>query len=367
MASIRSLGSLSRSPFCGVVDSGTLCRQSSPVPGPAGLIFTRADFLALPLTPPVKGLDQDFSAQDKAEYEVLKKMPVVDLQGKKYLTMEAYVAARTRFFGPSPAFWAYASQSDAELVQTQWKIGKRTVTLRSRLELEDDLDQQKIFYRWLRKAYQKKYGADADVPGAIKAGASQELLTKIAAVKQSTAGKSAHADSLSFQTFNARPMKAVSGYILGTLSEHASGLAVDIDPDHNPQLSLPQWQFIEKLAQKTVKRSGRWTTEAEARALWSDIKELSDLFVKKVAAEKQRLEEEDRAAELAHPKKAKPKPLLQRILAPHSAKLARFADSGFIQLPLDLVLELRNAGFDWGAAFPGNVDIMHFELRTKTK
>jgi hypothetical protein len=36
--------------------------------------------------------------------------------------------------------------------------------------------------------------------------------------------------------------------------------------------------------------------------------------------------------------------------------------TGFFQLPLELVLELHEHGFTWGATFGTNVDLHHFEI-----
>ena len=175
-------------------------------------------------------------------------------------------------------------------------------------------------------------------------------------------------------------------------------MAVDIDPAQNPQLTLAQWAFIEQLSGKKVKRSGRWQTQADAEALWKDIKALSDAFVRKVAAETKRIEKEREekaaaeakkqaakagapkvpgkadspAASSAAPAKSGTKTpaakapkvatALEEVLGAHHEALKGWAHKGFLGLPLELVLELHAHGFQWGAAFGTNVDLHHFEL-----
>jgi hypothetical protein len=127
----------------------------------------------------------------------------------------------------------------------------------------------------------------------------------------------------------------------GTLSEHASGMAVDLDDSKNAQLTKEEWAFIESLVGKHVNRSGRWTTEANAESLWKDINEVSGLFVKKVAAEAARIEQarsEKVKAEIpvansatSHPVKLQPVIApLKEILGGHFKRLSPWVTTGFI-------------------------------------
>jgi hypothetical protein len=129
-----------------------------------------------------------------------------------------------------------------------------------------------------------------------------------------------------------------------------------------------------------VVRKGRWDTEDDAEDLWTDIKEVNDLFVKKLADEVKRIESERAEKEKAEKTKtekvkpaekpekshpAKPHKLktpLEEVLGKHYKSLAPWAKTGFFHLPLDLVLELHAHGFTWGATFSTNVDLHHFEL-----
>ena len=233
--------------------------------------------------------------------------------------------------------------------------------------------QQQIFYRWVRQAYKKKYGGDVNVPELIRKGMSQELAEKIAAVRGSIRVKSIHDDQFHAGGFNPRPIKIAHHYRLGTLSEHGTGMAVDIDDKQNAQFTGEEWKFIEELVGKHVGRSGRWAAEADAEGLWNDIKAVNDLFIEKVAAEVKRIERERAEKEekskqgpgkpdSTHSAKAeKPVPPLQQVLGKHFNSLSPWASSGFFHLPLELVLELHAHGFTWGASFP-DIDLHHFQL-----
>jgi hypothetical protein len=278
---------------------------------------------------------------------------------------------------------AFAAESDAELADTKWVRRKRTFTLRSMVEFDKGSQgrQQQIFYRWVRKAYKRKYGDDVNVPELIRRGMSQKLADEIKAVRGSIRVKKAHEEQFHAGGFNPRPIKYDHHYLLGTLSEHATGMAVDLDDKQNPQLTVPEWEFIEKLVGKSVVRSGRWATEAAAEGLWKDIKEVSDLFVKKLASEVRRIEkdraEKEKAAQagakkpdagvpaLKGPPAAKPpsaKSPLEEVLGTHFKSLSHWSTTGFFHLPLELVLELHAHGFTWGATFSSNVDLHHFQI-----
>jgi hypothetical protein len=379
MASPRFPGPLCRFHLLKEIDSGTLCRQSSPIPGPMGGLSVWPELYEPGFLPAALGLSEAITDSDKAEFAIIKKMPVYDHKRRPYRSVNSYVADRTLYFGPPSAYETFAAESDAELANTKWVRKKHTRTLRSMLEFGKNTQQQQIFYRWVRKAYINKYGDDVDVPELIRKGMSQELADKIAEVRGSIRVKKAHEEQFKAGGFNPRPIKYNHHYLLGTLSEHATGMAVDIDDAQNAQLTIEEWKFIETLTGKKVNRSGRWGTESAAEGLWKDIKEINDLFVKKVATEVQRIEKE-RAEKAAKEKEAaeksktagspaahaapakKLKPSLEEVLGKHHTSLTNWTKSGFFHLPLELVLELHAHGFTWGATFSTNVDLHHFEL-----
>jgi hypothetical protein len=365
------------------IDSGTLCRQTSPTPGPLDRLSLWPELYEPGFLPAALGMTEAITDADKAEFAIIKKMPVLDHLRRSYGNVSSYVSDRTLYFGSPLAYASFAAESDQELTSTKWVRKKHTSTLRSMLEFGKNPQQQQIFYRWVRKAYKRKYGDDVNVPELIRKGMSEELAAKITEVRGSIRVKKIHDEQFHAGGFNPRPIKYNHHYLLGTLSEHATGMAVDIDDTHNPQLTLEEWKFIETLAGKHVIRSGRWATEAAAEGLWKDIEELDDLFVKKIASEIQRIEKE-RAEKLKKEKEekaaaakgkaatsstagasAKPTqtlPPLKQILGTHFESLSQWAGSGFFHLPLELVLELHAHGFAWGATFSTNVDLHHFEL-----
>jgi hypothetical protein len=373
MAGLRFPGPQCRYRLLPEIDNGTLCRQASPRPGPMDGISLWLELYSPGFLPAALGMA--ITDADKAEFETIKKMPVYNSRRRPYRSVNDYVSDRTLYFGPPSVYAAFAAESDAELANTQWIRKKHTRTLRSMIEFnhKNEAPKQQIFYRWVRKAYKRKYGDDVDVPELIRKGMSQELADKIAAVRGSIRVKKIHNEQFHAGGFNPRPVKFNHHYLLGTLSEHATGMAVDIDDKQNAQLTAAEWKFIEDLVGQRVVRSGRWASETAAEALWSDIKRVNDLFVEKIAAEVKRIEKErigkekaeQNAPKPATSRTAKPQQLitpLQEILGKHFGSLFQWATTGFFHLPLDLVIELHAHGFTWGATFSTNVDLHHFEI-----
>ena len=355
------------------VQDGTLCRQPSPQSAPTGGPSLWPDLHKPGFLPAAFGLDSVITDEDRAEYKIVVGMPARDARDRPYKTVNQYVSDRTFFFGPPTEYARFAAESDAELDNTIWSRKRKYGTLKSRLEFEKKPKVQKVFYRWVRKAYLKKYGEDADVPELIRRGMSDELAKQIKDVRGSVRLKKVHGENFHAGGFNPRPKK-LHGYRLGTLSEHGTGMAVDVDDSQNPQLTTDEWAFIETLTGKNVGRKGRWTTEDDAEAFWNDINTLSRLFVAKVASETKRISDEraaaakKAAASAAKPAgaakgktPAQPSPL-EVVLGSHFKRLSKWTTTGFFQLPRELVLEMHGHGFTWGATFTDNVDLHHFEL-----
>ena len=148
------------------IDGGTLARTASPLPG----------LIGHPSTPKAEPVSKD----DQAEFDQIKKhVGVLDAQGRKYKDAAAYVKDRNEFFGSEADYQKFSAESDAELESTEWKSGKRTIKLRQLIEINKHPEAQDVFYRWVRKAYFKKLGDDADVPEIIHAGMVPELIEAI--------------------------------------------------------------------------------------------------------------------------------------------------------------------------------------------
>lgn len=236
---------------------------------------------------------------------------------------------------------------------------------------------QKIFYRWIRKAYHKQ--GTSDVPTLIKKQGTAEFGTAVAKVKKAYS-------ALTYEGFNPRPARIAGKHTLSALSEHATGKALDITPQSaNPQLTNSQWQFILKKAGKTVDRDKLKTTwggdKDKAQEVWKTFKDVNDAFVKAVKDEADKITKEREAKAAAKaapdPKAAESKPAESK---PAEAKPAetlpdpldeifkeqpglKAYKDGFFTLDWTLVEALHANGFNWGALFGSNVDLHHFELK----
>jgi hypothetical protein len=358
MTSFRYPGPQCRYRLIDDLDLGTLCRSTSRSPALMLNVSLWQDLqspglLSAPLVTP--------SDADRDEFWIVRHMPVVGRDKRPYKNVYSYLADRFSFFGPPSDYAAFALESDAELADTEWVTKKGTVTLRSMLEFKNKPKQQQIFYRWTRKAYLLKAGEDAedaDVPEVVRKGMTPELVKRIKEVRGSIRVKGIKYENFHAGGYNFRPIKQEHHYILGTLSDHATGTAVDIDDTENAQIGKADWEFIEKLTGKRFVRAGRWKTEKDAAGLWKDIKDLNELFVKKMASEISRITQE-RAEH--HAKGHNAQSPLKEILGKDHEKLAEYSEKGFFHLPLDFVLEMHAHGFTWGAQFPVP-DLHHFQI-----
>jgi hypothetical protein len=156
------------------IDDGTLCRQVSPLPGPVSRFYLLPE-----LHPP--GFMAGFAMidSDKVEFEIIKKMPVLNSNRRPYKNINEYISDRDRYFGSSISCALFAAESAAELANTSWYKGKYG-TLKSRLDFngKNEEAKQQIFYRWVRRAYKHRYGDKVDVPEIIRQGMSEELAKK---------------------------------------------------------------------------------------------------------------------------------------------------------------------------------------------
>ncbi|MEO9008503.1 MAG: hypothetical protein ABI401_15510 [Candidatus Dormibacter sp.] len=353
--------------------------------------------------------------QDQHEFDLLKGK-VATAAGEPIADLDAYLKQRRSTFGSDDAYRAYGAIADAELEADKDRPPppKGPMKLRSMLEFGSQPETQTLYYRWVRKGYEDKAGVTGDIGAYIRrASARSDRLRS--SVRDAYGGKQAwRAKGWDLQGFNPRPVKtATFRYQLGTLSEHAKGSAVDIDPDHNPPLLLSQWAWIEKFTGLKVNRNaGEW--DKNPQVLWESIKGLSDAFVKKVATRVAEEEETQRwwaakverwsrryhlldqplelspqwtepglpmsagmkRAALASPgarataadnlptkgaKKPGPrKPPIDIVFADQPS-MKKWKD-GFFALPWDLVTKLHDLQLVWGATFSSKVDLHHFEL-----
>jgi hypothetical protein len=335
-----------------------LLARAEATPAPAA---SAAPATAAPATVP-KGP----SDADKTEFDALKGAITDE-------TIEEYLERRRKQFGDkegeSTEYTKYAEIADKEFDGIKNLIG----------QAEDSVERRKILYRWMRKGYIA--AGIADPPATIKAGMSPELKKKLDAVNDKLGGRKPGG-------FAARPMKIAGDYRLGTLSEHATGKAVDIAPEKNPQLPSAEWKFITTFAGKAPDLS-KATWKATPEKVWQGVYDLNEAFKK---ALKEKVDTATKPADApktespkaepgtapkavakapaAAPAKAAPKvptrkeaiaELLKGNTVLISCINANGEDQGFFELPKDLVVALHGQGLTWGATF-SDVDLHHFEM-----
>lgn len=318
----------------------------------------------------------------------------------EFKTAEAYAALVRRTFGSYRSYYEFAKESDAEVEK-----------VRHALDEQPTVAAQTIFYRWVRWEYVKR---GLDPLQRISQEMSAEMGARIKAARAELLRESGIA--LKVQGFNPRPKKAPlgkgGGYRFGTLSDHAEGNAVDIDPDHNLFVSNATWKYI--LAQPTTARPKgdltlhRWVNDPEG--MYEDLVAVSDSWRDEA---RRRFEVERHVRQeagslvpqltapaveglsgsaprmpelpptpilgLRAPEQRKGKTISHRYPQTKREEVADAAlanvpgmsvadkvasvQTGLMALRSEVVLKLRAKGLVWGAAFqdPGK-DIQHFEL-----
>lgn len=282
-----------------------------------------------------------------------------------------YVSYRTGFFGSEKSYREQLAAARAELDADGEKLRKfiePDVVARKRHA--DWRLAQDVFYAWVRKAYQDELGVDVDIPKLIKSQMSEKLKTALAKVKVD------YGKAFQFGGFNPRPMKR-DGYLLGTISEHAIGTAVDVESEKNAHIDTPTWKAIQTFTGKTL-------THATAQAKWKtapkelveSFKAINDEFLARLAkAIEDTAEGARKAADAPGATKAakarwatvKKDPLPTTIGDNESLKkigrsfINEWGKKGFFDLPWELIKEFHEEGFLWGATFE-HPDLHHFEL-----
>lgn len=288
---------------------------------------------------------------------------------KKYRT-ESYVADRNKFFGGQKAYENFLQESRKELDADKEKL-RRLVEPQTKVrnQVNDWRKAQDVFYAWVRKAYRNTLGDSADIPKLIKSQMSEKLKTALKQV-QLDYGK-----SFQHGGFNPRPMK-MDGYRLGTISEHGIGTAIDIESAKNPHIQTATWNSILLYTDKSLDHSTRQAKWKSApKDLYDGIKAVNDEFVTRLNKAKKEIETKAMAS-AAVPRasdktKAEATAKLADLLEAAIKSDARLStigrdfvkkwQAGFFSLPWELVKELHEAGFLWGATF-SHPDLHHFEL-----
>ncbi len=320
-----------------------------------------------------------------------KRSYVYYSEGKKKYRLDEYLKDRNAYFGSEIAYQEQKRAAKKELDANKKKLRRYIEPPLGRRKLakyEGWERAQDVFYAWMRRGYQKKYGKDVDIPKLISSQMSEKLRAALKQVRLD------YGHEFKAGGFNPRPMKMKGNYRLGTISKHAVGNAIDIDARNNAQITASMWTRILAFTGKSLDKTSRvnkWKSKPEE--LHNAIKDINDEFVKKlkkakddvIAEAKKKAEpapvkpgapKED-AATVAKKKaalekakaeyeKIKKDPLSYALKADTKLNaigkqfLNRWKD-GFYNLPWALVKELHEEKFIWGATF-SSPDIHHFEL-----
>jgi hypothetical protein len=268
------------------------------------------------------------SQEDLAEFDLLRGR-IADLHGTRLRTVHSYLAHRRSVFGSDANYHDKTALADQEFDANQRLM---------MVEMEGGtIDAKKALYRWVREGFLRS-GVTNPIQ-KIRSGETPALRSALANV-QAAVGRV----SLSGR-FVPRPRKSEFPeglFKLGTISEHATGKAVDIQAKSNPFLSRAQWAHIESVTNTQIDRSARrWNSDPGG--LWQDIKDMSTAFAAL-----------NHAAEIAN--------LVGSAAARPLIALHQNFAQGFLTLAKNLVVALHGEGFVWGATFSTGVDLQHFEL-----
>ena len=307
------------------------------------------------------------SKADKKSYSYHEKAKGKKKKVLKY-RVEDYVKDRNAFFGSAKIYQEYLILSREELDADDAKLRKYVEPGKDvRKKVAEWRKAQDVFYAWVRKAYEKSLGEGVDVPKLIKTQMSEKLQKALQQVKVD------YGQSFQYGGFNPRPMK-LNGYRLGTISEHGLGTAVDIESATNAHIEVSEWQAILAFAGKSLTQAeSKWKTRP--KELYESIKEINDEFVAKLStAIKDTEAAAKKAAESAgatdvqkkNAAAVKTNPLKAAVeqnagLKKIGSKFVAKWRNGFFDLPWNLVKELHEEGFLWGATF-SHPDLHHFEL-----
>ena len=268
---------------------------------------------------------------------------------------EAYLRARDAWFGSSSAYQAYREVVARELAAMPGLRNRIDPNQKTRARHSNWQEAQEVFYAWTRRAYERKLGPGVNVPALLMARDSPRLKAALQRVslrsgRQFTQG-----------TFNPRPEKSPIGYRLGTISEHAFGNAIDIEPEHNSQLYAKEWAAIQSFTAAAKElgepafRRAQW--RSRPRELHTAILELSREF----SARLQRALDEYQLGSSSQERAIEALKGDTSLLAPIATPRLRAWTRGFFSLSWEVVGALHEAQFLWGATFK-TPDLHHFEL-----
>ena len=284
--------------------------------------------------------------EDRTEYGHLRRRTGrADNTG--FDSVEDYVTYRDDHFGGRATYDAIRVIADAE-----WD--DNAVIRRMVGQSTDSNDRKKALYRWLRLEYRGQgIDTEAAIVTLMRRGMTPELEAAVDRVRAAHPG-------LRTGGFVPRPKKHTDvGYRLGTLSEHGTGKAIDVRPQHdNPQIPRADWGVIEEITGRNVVRTlRRW--QMQPNALWQDVHDLNAEYVAEVTTRMAAV----RAARTAAGKDPDNPHPRNEVLAGSRWLRRRAAARGlsFFTLAEDLVLAMHAEDLRWGVTF-GTPDLHHFEI-----
>lgn len=314
------------------------------------------------------------SKNNKAYFHRKKKKWVYDT--------DAYIKDRKSFFGSTKDYEDYKKEAKKDLDDDNEKLRRFIDPPKSvRKKHKDWKDGQEVFYAWVKKKFEKDNGTKVAYSKIIKAQKSEKLKKALAAVKKDY-GKSFKAGG-----FNPRPQKRPGGvYLLGTISEHAVGNAIDINPTENAQISSQKWKYIlaytgKKVSTSDLKTKWKSKSSAKAKEVYDAIKAVNDEWISKLDKSVKKLEEEEQkkakaavklksvgaAGKAAGKSTGKKVDYLDKVIAGDNnlKKIGKVWikkwKGGFLKLEWALVKELHEEDLIWGATF-STPDLHHFEF-----
>ena len=184
--------------------------------------------------------------------------------------------------------------------------------------------------------------------------AHSALAAAVAQADTALHGATPPPDVHSIWAVNARPIRGRSS----SLSKHALGLAVDINPDANPLIRASGDRDIVLVIQAVtgVDLGTAQTADAMRQASLTFRATYGDDWL---AARQQELDAAVQAADAAR------SAAMQKIITAarrQASRLSQLAQKGFFDLDQRLIDALTAAGLTWGGSWRTSKDFMHFEL-----
>jgi hypothetical protein len=336
---------------------GRVCRRTPGVWG----INDEADFAASPPPPPKSDAARELEVLRKVYGSVTGANSRSAYRHKDPVTkklvdnVDEYVMDRTSYFGGEYESFRAEALAELEANPVLRKLIEPPPEARKK---HPDIweEAQTTFYAWVRRgmllAFEKAGKKDVSVPATILGGMTEDLKKQLAKVRAQYKG------DFKAGGFNPRPMKGAGGYRLGTISEHALGLAVDIDHTKNAHIQVAaRWNAILSVANvAAINRTATWKTTP--KDLYDHIKAANDGFLKAVADGLKKAASEKKEGKEATAFMLASDPRLKTI---GESFINEWGSKGFFNMEWELVKAFHDAGFRWGAVF-GTVDIHHFEM-----